>query len=342
MATSPLLRSMRIIMPLIGFTCLVFFTPWPIVKAYLKPAPDNMEEALEQVKDFRLEGIIIYVQKGEEKGKSYAAGWNNRALEIPAKPQDLFKIASVGKLFQALAAVKLAERGKLDLNASISTYLPELSGRLPHAEEIQLKHLIRHHSGIANFTDHPNFPWPDPPIGFEANLQYALEQEALFTPGSDSAYSNTNYLLLGEIMDRQLHYPHQEFIQKEILDPLELKHTYFSQKEVDPERLMSGYFHQYELDIKANYFSSMLSTAADLGRFIRALNNGTIFSSPSEMESYQSLYPSSHTGLIPGYQTIARYHQEKDLVLIQFANISGGYYWTISEIYYQNILKLFP
>ena len=64
----------------------------------------------------------------------------------------------------------------------------------------------------------------------------------------------------------------------------------------------------------------MLSTAEDLGTFIRALNEGTVFTDKKEQEIYSSIYVYEHTGLVPGYQTIAKYHKDMDAVVIQFTN----------------------
>ncbi len=85
----------------------------------------------------------------------------------------------------------------------------------------------------------------------------------------------------------------------------------------------------------------MLATAEDLGKFIRALNDGSVFKNKEE-EIYSSIYKYEHTGLIPGYQTIAKYHKDIDAVVIQFTNITNfdGYNWNLSEIMYNRIVKI--
>jgi len=79
-----------------------------------------------------------------------------------------------------------------------------------------------------------------------------------------------------------------------------------------------------------------------LSKFIRALNDGTVFSNEKEQEIYSSIYEYEHTGLIPGYQTIAKYHKDLDVVIIQFTNTVNfdGYNWNMSEIMYNRILKI--
>lgn len=85
----------------------------------------------------------------------------------------------------------------------------------------------------------------------------------------------------------------------------------------------------------------MLATAEDVGIFLRALNDGSLFDE-GEQEIYSSIYEYDHTGLIPGYQSIAKYHQDIDTVVIQFVNTTDfdGYNWNLSEIVYNRIVKI--
>ncbi len=169
-----------------------------------------------------------------------------------------------------------------------------------------------------------------------------LDKPAEFEPDEDYKYSNTNYLLLGKIMDTELGYHHFQFIQKEILKPLNLNHTFGSIRDVNVDEVMSGYYVGYNKDLKTDNNGSMLATAEDLGKFIRALNDGSVFMDKKEQEIYSSLYEYGHTGLIPGYQTIAKYQTDIDAVVIQFTNTVNfeGYNWNLSELMYNRIIKI--
>jgi hypothetical protein len=83
----------------------------------------------------------------------------------------------------------------------------------------------------------------------------------------------------------------------------------------------------------------MVATAQDVGIFLRALNDGTLLSD-EEQAIYSSIYKYEHTGLLPGYQSIARYHKDIDTVVIQFVNTSGGNMWSISEMLYNKIVRI--
>jgi hypothetical protein len=90
----------------------------------------------------------------------------------------------------------------------------------------------------------------------------------------------------------------------------------------------------------ANY-GSMLATAEDVGIFLRALNDGSLLNK-EEQEIYSSIYKYNHTGLIPGYQSIAKYYKDIDTVVIQFTNTTNfdGYNWNLSEIAYNRIITI--
>ena len=319
----------------------LFYVPWPIVFAWIKPLPDTVQQQVDQVSDYGFDGIVVYVDKGNESSQLYSAGYKSRENKIPADPNALFKIASLDKLYNALAVAKLVRNGKLSLDQTLANYLPELANRIENADEITLKMLVQHRSGIPNFTDTYNY-WSNPEIDNDKKLALILDKPANFEPGKDYEYSNTNYLLLVEIMNSVLGYDHFKFIQKEILDPLNLDHTFSSVDQVDLKDVMSGYYVGYDEDLKYNDYGSMLATAEDLGKFIRALNDHSIFKDKKEQEIYSSIYKYNHTGLIPGYQTIAEYHPEIDAVVIQFTNTVDfeGYNWNLSEIMYSRIIRI--
>lgn len=325
----------------IGTIISMFFVPWPIVIAWIKPLPDNVQEQVNEAIDMGFDGIIVYVDEGGKEPALFAAGYKNRENKIPADPKALFKIASVGKLYNALAITKLASSGKLSLDKSLADYLPELKGRIENADKITLRMMVQHRSGIPNYTDSFNY-WAAPKESDDEKLALVLDMPANFKPDEDYEYSNTNYLLLARIMDKVLGYSSFQYIQEEILTPLNLTHTYGSIHDVNMDEVMSGYYVGYDNDLKTDDIGSMLATAEDLGKFIRALNDGSVFKNKKEQEIYSSIYKYEHTGLIPGYQTIAKYHKDIDAVVIQFTNTVDfeGYNWNLSEIEYNRILKI--
>jgi len=319
------------------------FVPWILVKAWILPLPDTVQEQVNEAVDLGFDGMIVYVDQGGKEPAFYAAGWKNRENKIPADPQSLFKIGSISKLYVAVAVAKLVSDGSLSLDKTLADYLPELAGRIENADKITLRMMVQHRSGIPNYTDYPGFWENDYSKNSKESLDLVLDTPADFEPDKKYRYSNTNYLLIGEILDKTLGYSHHQYIRREILMPLKLNHTFSLLSEVDLEDVMSGYDVGYDADLKYNDFTSpagsMVATAQDVGIFLRALNDGSLLNE-KEQAIYSSIYKYEHTGLLPGYSSIARYHKDIDAVVIQFANTSGGYTWNLSEIVYNRIVKI--
>ena len=324
---------------LIATAISLAYVPWNHFWAWIAPLPNTVQQQVSDAVDHGLDGIIVYVDQAGKKPAFYAAGWKDRDSEVPADPHALFKIASINKLYVAVAAAKLANDQKLSLDDTLADYFPELVGRIENAEKITLRLMLQHRSGIPNFIDHPEYPWHDLPKSSREALEFALDLPADFEPDEDYGYSNTNYLLIAEALENLLDQGLYPFIKDEILRPLELNNTFNSLIEVDADDVMSGYFVGWEPDLKSSNHGSMLATAEDVGIFLRALNDGSLLSE-EEQAIYSSIYVYEHTGSVPGYSSIARYHEDIDTVVIQFVNTSGGKTWTMTEIVYNRILRI--
>jgi len=318
----------------------LFFVPWILVWTWMQPLPDTVQEQVDDAIELGFEGMIVYVDQGGQEPDHYAAGWKNRETKIPADPQSLFKIASIGKLYDAVAITRLVGDDSLSLDDTLTDHFPELAGKIEYADEITLRMMVQHRSGIPNLTNTPNF-WTDPPENNEEALERVIGLPASFEPGDGYEYSNTNYLLLNMLVENVSGMSHFEYIKREILEPLGLQNTFGSIHDVNMGDVMSGYYAGVEEDIKTVDYASMLATAEDLGIFLRALNDGSLFDG-AEQEIYSSIYRYEHTGLIPGYQSIAKYHKDIDTVIIQFTNTTDfeGYQWSLSEIVYDRIVEV--
>jgi len=317
----------------------LFFVPWLLVKAWMLPLPDTVQEQLDEAIGHGFDGMIVYVDQGGEAPQYFTSGWHNRESKIPAKPEALFKIASISKLYDAVAVTKLVSDGRLSLDKTIADYLPELVGRIENADKITLRWMIQHRSGMPNFTDAPRF-WEAPTETYEESLALILDKPANFEPGEDYEYCNTNYLLINKIMDEVLGYDNFQFIRDEILIPLSLEHTFASLSEVNTDDVMSGYHVGYPYDLKTNDYG-MHATAEDVGTFLRALNDGSLFEA-GEQEIYSSIYEYEHSGWVPGYQSFAKYYKDIDAVIVEFYSTTDPklYNWNLSEIINSRIVKI--
>lgn len=319
----------------------MYFVPWPILKALITPLPKTIQEQVDKATDYGFDGIIVCVNTKGNNSEFYTSGYKNRENKTPADPHSLFKIASVGKLYTAVAITKLVNDGHLSLDKTLADYFPEFVGRIEYADKITVRMMVKHRSGIPNYTDTKDY-WVHPKQNYNELIDLVLDLPADFEPGTGYKYSNTNYLLLSRLIEKVTGESKFQYIKDNILDPLNLKNTYGSIHDVNLDDVMSGYYVGYENDLKTDNNGAMLTTAEDLGKFIRALNDGSVFRDKKEQDIYSSIYKYEHTGLIPGYQTIAKYHQDIDAVVIQFTNTVNfdGYNWNLSEIMYNRIVKL--
>ena len=330
---------------LIGTLISLFYVPWILVWAWILPLPNTVQEQVDEAIGHGFDGMIVYVDEAGKPPAFYTGGWKDRENKIPADPKALFKIASISKLYVAVATTKLIHDKRLDLDKTLAGYFPELVGRIENADKITLRLMVQHRSGIPNFTDYPGF-WENPPESNKERLELILDLSANFEPDKAYEYSNTNYLLLSDLIDNVVGYSHHQYIKEEILIPLGLNNTFSSLSEVDLDDVMSGYYVGFEQDIKTNDYGldgygSMLATAKDVGVFLRALNDGSVFKA-GEQDIYSSIYVYEHGGLLPGYQSLAEYHKDIDTVVVQFMNTTDfdGYQWNLSEIVINRIVKI--
>ncbi len=335
-------RILKIILIMASISSL-FFVPWILLRLLLTPLPDTVQEQVNDAIGYGLDGTIVYVDQAGKPPQFYAAGWQDRKNKIPADPKALFRIASISKLYVAVAVAKLVIDNQLSLDKTLAYYMPEMVGRIENADKITLRMMLQHRSGIPNYTDSPGFWINDYSKNTKESLDLVLDTPADFKPDKKYRYSNTNYLLIGEILDKTLGYSHHQFIKKEVLIPLGLNDTYSLLSEVNLDDVMSGYAVDYEPDLKSTDFvspaGSMVATAQDVGIFLRALNDGSLLND-KEQAIYSSIYVYEHTGLLPGYSSIAKYHKDIDAVVVQFVNTSGGYSWNVLEIVYKRIVKI--
>ena len=324
---------------LAGTAISLFFVPWILVKAWILPLPDSVQAQVDEAISHGFDGMIVYVDQAGKTPEFYTGGWKDREARIPAEPDSLFKVASISKLYVAVSIAKLVKAERLSLDNTVADYFPELVGKLPYAEQITVRMLVQHRSGIPNFTSNPAF-WQNEQENGKHALDFALSMPTSFAPGEGYEYSNTNYLLLRQLIKNIVGYDHFQFIKEEILIPLKLTNTFGSIQDVDLDDVMSGYYVGLPDDFKENE-NGMLATAEDVGRFIRALNDGSVFDE-GEQAIYSSIYVYEHGGLVPGYQSLAEYHKDIDTVVVQFINTTDfeGYEWNLSEITINRIVEI--
>ena len=285
----------------------------------------SIDDALRRAVDRGVDGIVLTVLHADGSLDAFAAGRSNQSTGEPMPVDAIYKMASVSKLYIAVAVVQLVQQGNLALGDSVAMHLPELADRIENSDVVTLRLLLQHRSGVPDFDSQPGFSWRNSHTDPDRVLGYALDKAADFPPDARYEYSNTNYLLLGMIMDRVLGYSHHVHIQNFILDPLGLDETWHLLEEVVSPRLARGYWDGDDTT-RRDYVipgGSMLATGEDIARFLDALARGQLLD-PDGQAMYEQVYWLYHSGWLPGYQTIARYERVPGVTVVLHVNTTGG------------------
>ncbi|MCW9015654.1 MAG: beta-lactamase family protein, partial [Kangiellaceae bacterium] len=305
--------------------------------------PLTIQDILDNGVSQGIDGILVYVEKTGESPLSFASGLQNRTNTVAASPEALFKIASISKLFIAVASVKLIREGLINPDDTLAYWLPDISIRIANSQSITIQNLLQHRSGVPDFDSQVGFSWQDSHTNIDNTLEFVLGLPADFAPDTRFEYSNTNYLLIGKILDTALGYSHQQYIRDNILLALDMTNSYSLLSEVDLNLMSRGYWIGQDR-LQQDYVipgGSMISTVEDIGVFIRGLATGTLLSSEEKM-IYDQFFPSyAHSGWLPGYQSIARYHANIDTVIVQFVNTTGDNSESISSNTYEQLVDFF-
>ena len=184
-------------------------------------------------------GVILVAKDGQPVFRR-AYGLADREWEIPNTPQTHFRIGSLTKAFTAAAVLKLAEAGRLGLDDPIRRWVPSV----PEAwAGVSLRHLLQHRSGIINFTALPNYYDQIARVDHTPAQIVALTSgdPLLFPPGERFEYSNTNYVLLGMVIEAASGLSYEAYLRETILAPLGLKETGYDDLTVVLPRRAAGY-----------------------------------------------------------------------------------------------------
>ena len=188
-------------------------------------------------------GSVLVVRDGEIIHRN-GYGFANLEQQIPNTPDTQFLIASLTKQFTALAIMQLQEQGKLNVEDTVDTYLPDF----PSGSKIQIKHLLNHSSGIYNFTDqwkkirHSN-------LSLDELLLTFKDKSLEFEPGSKVKYSNSGYIIAGLIIEALSDQSYSEYITHNIFKPLGMNNSSYGLLENSTSSIAVGYNDEQVLDL---------------------------------------------------------------------------------------------
>ncbi|MBK7172695.1 MAG: beta-lactamase family protein [Bacteroidales bacterium] len=193
----------------------------------------------------------------------------------PSTIHTKYRIGSITKMFTSVMIFQLIEEGKLNLTTTIDTYFPNL----PNASAVTISNLLNHRSGWHNFTNDKEYlNWMTQPKTQEEMLAIFSQDKVDFEPDEKADYSNTNYVVLGYIIEKVDHQPYSKSLEERITSKVGLSSTYIGNKtninhnESYSYQLLSQWIQAPETDMSIpGGAGSIVSTPTDLTSFIEAL-----------------------------------------------------------------------
>jgi CubicO group peptidase (beta-lactamase class C family) len=245
---------------------------------------DSLISAYHQLNLFN--GSILVARKGKIVfKKSY--GMANKEFDIPNSTTTKFRIGSISKQFTAMLIMQLKQAGKLDLQGKITDYLPWY--RKETGNKITVHNLLTHTSGLPNYTELPNFVSELGLIKYEPK-DFALKYcsgDLEFEPGTKQVYCNTDYFLLGLIVEAVAGQPFDQVLKQNILDVAGMNNTGIDHPEEIVKNRAAGYDYTFDGYVNTDYINmasavfgcgAMYSTVEDLYRWDRILYTNKLLS----------------------------------------------------------------
>ncbi len=228
-------------------------------------------------------GAAVLIARGDQVLYRGARGMASLELGVKLSPQQLFRIGSVTKMFTAATVLKLVDAGKLSLQDPLSRFLPDYPG----GDRITIHQLLNHTAGIKDYAQIPDATGAQD-ADSAALIAIFRNQPADFAPGTDWAYSNSGYVLLGAVIEKLSGHSWFDTMQQQLLEPLHLAHTlYGTDLPLVPGRVAGYSRDEHGQLVNAGYLigpgadGALASSLDDLFHWMRALNSGQVLSPAS-------------------------------------------------------------
>lgn len=285
-----------------------------MLKSYIHSFLNTREE--------ELSGNILVVRQGKTIYKE-SFGKANYEWDIPNTTITKFRIGSVTKIFTAIAILMLVEEKKLRLHDTVDAFIPNF----PKGNQITIKHLLTHTSGMGNITTQPDFllrsyqlQSPDDLINWIISCSFESK------PGKEFNYSNSGYIVLGKIIEVISGLSYAEFLKQKIFQPLSMINTGLDCNEIIQKQKASG----YQLDANNNLYHAsfihmsnaysaggLFSTVEDLYLLDKGIKNNSLL--PSNITS--QMFTSGRLGYGYGWNIIKT--EKNNTLIFHHGGING-------------------
>lgn len=293
----------------------------------------------------RFSGAVL-VARGGQVLLDRGYGLANREWEVPNSAATRFRLASISKQFTAAAILQLAERGKLDLDAPLKTYFPDVPAAW---DKVTVLELLNHTSGIPDYLFGPDYAATQALAATPQQLLARFRDRLLdFPPGTQWAYSNSGYVLLGLLLEQLGGMSYAELLHQDLWAPLGMHDTGYDDGRKVVPHLASGYRLDQGAIVPALLrhpstlyaAGGLYSTTGDLLRWDRGLYGGKVLSAASLRKmTTPGLQQSglgllilpledhvvyAHGGGVDGVHTMMLHDPQLDLTVIVLANLQDA------------------
>ncbi len=204
-----------------------------IISAFAIDSRNPVQQYLDSIQNrFGFPGACVSFSKRGEPITSVASGWADKEAGVKMKAKSVMLSGSAPKMLYATVALQMTEQGEVDLERKVASYLGKKAWykRIPNSDYITIRHLLNHSSGIMEYYPLGDFLEqvrndPDKSWKPEELLSYVFDQQPLFEAGTDFSYADTNYILLGVIIEQITHRSIFELVNNAIVTPLEMSNT---------------------------------------------------------------------------------------------------------------------
>jgi D-alanyl-D-alanine carboxypeptidase len=362
-----------IIVALLLCLCAALCISCSSTPTFSKAVQDNLQKTLkEQMAKYNVPGAIVGIWLPDQGSWVIGSGKGDKSTGAAPKTTDRVRIGSLTKTFTATAVLQLVDQGKLTLDDKLSKYEPQVPG----ADGITLRQLLNMTSGLFNYTDDEIF-WtkfmgsPDAVWTPQQVLDIALAHPPVFPPGQQYMYSNTNYILLGLIIEKVTGKPAGDVITTGIINKLSLKNTSFPMATAIPTPYMHGYLpaagqpngsanvREFSVYSPTAFWTAggMISTLGDLKVWAKALATGEVVSKKMHVEQVKFNPPNTasyglgvmgggkiigHSGEVPGYNSSMYYLPGTKGTSIVLINRYPSTVEGVADIINGELIKLIP
>jgi CubicO group peptidase (beta-lactamase class C family) len=320
------------------------------VVAAQKVGDASLPERLEQIAssytaDNAFMGSVL-VARGNKILLSKGYGNANLEQNIPNDPDTKFRIGSLTKQFTAALVLLLQQDGKLRIEDPVRKYLPDAPKSW---DKITLTELLEHNSGIPEIQSDPRFrSWAMSPHTHAEEIALFKDRPLNFEPGSKHEYSNSNYLVLGAVIEKVTGQDYGTQLRNRIFKPLGMNDSGVDKDGLVLPKRAKGYMNDNGRLVPAPSESmsvpwsagSIYSTANDLLRWERGLFGGKVLSQPSfkamttsgkgsygfgvAVKTEDGMKVVDHNGAIEGFVAHLAYVPEPHIAVIVLSNVFGG------------------